>query len=386
MPPGETSSSRALNAILPLVASGQPYEAHQKARTFASRYSKAGQYDTAIDVLFQSARELLKSGQQGSGTDLALFLLDVYESKGENVSDDSRGPPFQPSIRGIWFFFDSDTELLGRVTQLIALTGSSGTWRKTIIERAVAWTAKHGTYPIGDPELHYYIGELLYKGTAALSTGRLPYLTISFSSIDGAYDAAEPHLLASGKRDSARLLAQMMVDWSCRRWYTRKLCPPWYPSVENGNILAARTFIVQFVNKIIVARPSLASSLEISPLQVTDSSEVVLTTDNVLNFCQLAVLACQRANAEKNKLMRESWVRLCGTYQSKGGVLASKEVRSALIEITTLYFAIPPPKTQPDNPLGAMLSSMLGGGAPGGVPQRRVLTPGLAGPTVPSLD
>jgi len=85
------SSSRALNAILPLVASGQPYEAHQKARTFASRYNKSGQYDTAIDVLFQSARELLKVGQQGSGTDLTLFLLDVYESKGEVVTDESRG-------------------------------------------------------------------------------------------------------------------------------------------------------------------------------------------------------------------------------------------------------------------------------------------------------
>lgn len=91
MPAAEASSSRALNAILPLVANGQPYEAHQKARTFASRYSKAGQYDTAIDVLFQSARELLKAGHQGSGTDLTLFLLDAYENKGESVSDESRG-------------------------------------------------------------------------------------------------------------------------------------------------------------------------------------------------------------------------------------------------------------------------------------------------------
>ena len=84
-------SSRALNAILPLITAGQAYEAHQKARTFASRYNKSGQYDTAIDVLFQSARELLKAGQQGSGTDLALFMLDVYDSKGEDVNDESRG-------------------------------------------------------------------------------------------------------------------------------------------------------------------------------------------------------------------------------------------------------------------------------------------------------
>jgi hypothetical protein len=91
MPVSATSSARALGAILPLITAGQPYEAHQKARTFASRYSKSSQYDTAIDVLFQSARELFKTGQQGSGVDLSGFLLDVYESKGEVVSDESRG-------------------------------------------------------------------------------------------------------------------------------------------------------------------------------------------------------------------------------------------------------------------------------------------------------
>ena len=90
MPP-TPSSSRALTAILPLVASGQPYEAHQKARTFAARYNKSQQYDVAIDVLFQSARELLKTGQQGSGVDLARFLLEVYENKGEEVNEESRG-------------------------------------------------------------------------------------------------------------------------------------------------------------------------------------------------------------------------------------------------------------------------------------------------------
>ena len=88
-----SSSTRALNAILPQIQ-GSPYEAHQKARTFASRYVKSNQFDTAIDVLFQSARELLKTGQAGSGVDLGSFLLDVYESKGEEVNDESRGAFF----------------------------------------------------------------------------------------------------------------------------------------------------------------------------------------------------------------------------------------------------------------------------------------------------
>ncbi len=82
-------SARALNAILPQVE-GSPYEAHQKARTFASRYVKSGQYDTAIDVLFQSARELLKIEQTGSGVDLAVFMIEVYDTKGEEVNDESR--------------------------------------------------------------------------------------------------------------------------------------------------------------------------------------------------------------------------------------------------------------------------------------------------------
>ena len=90
-PPSAASLSRALAVILPQIESGQAYEAHQKARTFASRFTKSKQYDAAIDVLFQSARELLKTGQPGSGTDLAAFLLDVYDEKGEKVTDETRG-------------------------------------------------------------------------------------------------------------------------------------------------------------------------------------------------------------------------------------------------------------------------------------------------------
>lgn len=31
---------------------------------------------------------------------------------------------------------------------------------------------------------------------------------------EGAFEVAEPHLLSAGKRDSARILAQMFIDWS----------------------------------------------------------------------------------------------------------------------------------------------------------------------------
>ncbi|KAF7375287.1 hypothetical protein MSAN_00415500 [Mycena sanguinolenta] len=318
------SSARALNAILPQIASA-PYEAHQKARTFASRYTKSGQYDTAIDVLFQSARELFKAGQSGSGVDLTGFLLEVYEAKDEVVSDETRS----------------------RLTQLIALAGSEGAWRKTIIDKSIAWSAKRGSCPAGDPELHHYIGELLYK--------------------EGAFEAAESHLLASGKRDSARLLAKMFIEWSAANTSSHGAFAlrGTLPYLQNGNILGAHTFITHFVS----ALPPASDT----PLQVGDA-EVILVKDQVVNFAQLAVLTCQRAQGERNKAVRESWVRLCGTYQSKGGLLATPEVRQALSEISTLYFALAPPRSQSANPLGDMLSSMFGGPTQA-QPTRRVLAP-----------
>jgi hypothetical protein len=127
-----------------------------------------------------------------------------------------------------------------------------------------------------------------------------------------------------------------------------------------------------------------------------------MTKDAMINFAQMAVLTCQRAQGEKNKVMRESWIRLCGTYQSRGGVLASPEVRKvgarpallhllrlnlvkkALNELATLYFAIPPPRGQPANPFGEMLSSLFGGPAQ---PQAaRRLQPANLGTGSPGLD
>ena len=101
----------------------------------------------------------------------------------------------------------------------------------------------------------------------------------------------------------------------------------------NGNILAARTFITHFVAQSTSRRPTLLSSSQPAPIPVGKAAdgevqdEITFTTEPVLNFAQLAVRACQRAQGDRNKTMREAWVRLCGTYQSKGGLIAHREVR-----------------------------------------------------------
>jgi golgi to ER traffic protein 4 len=201
MPPSANTKlptpERALSAILPLIETA-PYEAHQKARTFASRYVKsastsatpAAYYDTTIAILFQSSCALLKIGQTGSGVDLLSFLIDVYELKGEEITDESRG----------------------RLTQIIALTGEKGVWRKGVIDKCVAWTAKKGVYPAGDPALHYYVGDLLYKGNMCFQKSP-PSNAHRGIIIEGQYAHALPHFLNSGTRDSARSLAEMFIAW-----------------------------------------------------------------------------------------------------------------------------------------------------------------------------
>ncbi|EJD37312.1 DUF410-domain-containing protein [Auricularia subglabra TFB-10046 SS5] len=311
MPPAP-SANKALSAILPQIAEGHAYEAHQKARTFASRYTKSGQHAVAIEVLFQSARELLKTGQQGSGTDLAVMMLDAYDAADVGVDDESRG----------------------RVTQLIALVGPGQTWRKTVVDKAVAWSAKYGECPAGDPDLHHYIGELLYK--------------------EGAFVQAEPHLLSAGKRDSARLLGQLLAEWS-KAGSSSDLglfaARGTLPYLELENILAARAFLRSFL-----ATASLPGT---TALPVGDSGdEIVLTSDNLLNFLQLAVPTLQRAPSPR---AREAWTRLVGTYSTKGGAITHPEIRKAIQDLSATYFNIQPPRPA-GNPFGDLLSGLFGGG------------------------
>ena len=94
--------------------------------------------------------------------------------------------------------------------------------------------------------------------------------------------------------------------------------------LQNGNILAARTFIKYFTAGV----PSSLRLESDSVISVGEKDTVIMTKDSLLNFAQMAILTCQRAQGDQNKVMREGWVRLCGTYQSKIAQLATPEMRS----------------------------------------------------------
>lgn len=83
-----------------------------------------------------------------------------------------------------------------------------------LLAKPNSWSAKHGPCPAGDPDLQHYVGELLYKGQRSAHKQESSWLMCFYLRIESEFESAEPHLLASGKRDSARVLANMMVEWS----------------------------------------------------------------------------------------------------------------------------------------------------------------------------
>ena len=95
MPPRNlpTDPAKLTPPILRFLESSPPdsYSAHQKARTTAARLVHSSHKQEAIEVLFVSAKELLKIQEWGSGTDLGCYLVDVYRSAEVKVDSDSKG-------------------------------------------------------------------------------------------------------------------------------------------------------------------------------------------------------------------------------------------------------------------------------------------------------
>ncbi|KZO96551.1 DUF410-domain-containing protein, partial [Calocera viscosa TUFC12733] len=303
-----------LGQILPLIPTSA-YSAHQKARTTYSRLVKARppQYDVAIEVLFVAARELMKVKEFGSGTDLTGLLLDCYEKAGVGVDDTSRS----------------------RLTQLIALTDNSGSWRRDLIVKSVNWSATACPCPAGDPGLHHYIGELYYK--------------------EGHYDLAEPHLLSSPLKDSARLLAASQAAW-----FSSVPAPSPFPYAARAvlsyllqaNFSSATTFLAHFIPAV----PALSRAQEVQTAQ--DSAWV--TGDPGVNCLQLLVATCRRSGDAVPQ--RDAWRALTRRYLT---VLAGPELGEAARALGEMYFAIVPPGGGGrGNMMQEMMAQLFGGPAP----------------------
>jgi hypothetical protein len=126
----------------PRIAEGQFYEAHQQLRVIAARYAKQNNAAAQIDVLARGARLLLDAGQGGSGGDLCLALLDAYAKAG----------------------VEPDAESKARVLALLRAFPRGEPTRRRFVAEMVAWSARAGPFPAGDPELHHVAGTLYAEG------------------------------------------------------------------------------------------------------------------------------------------------------------------------------------------------------------------------------
>lgn len=126
------------------IAEGQYYEAHQQLRVIASRYTKAQDWANATSILHSGALSLLQAGQGGSGGDLCIFLLDVF-NKGEVKPDASSK---------------------GKLISLLRSFPKDEPTKKKFVGEMIAWSSKYGEYPAGDPEIHHVAGSLYAEGTS----------------------------------------------------------------------------------------------------------------------------------------------------------------------------------------------------------------------------
>jgi hypothetical protein len=138
---------RGASTNLTRIAEGQFYEAHQQLRVISARYTKAQDWENATSILYTGALALLQAGQGGSGGDLCILLLDVFNKAEVKPDAGSKG-----KLLGLLRAFPKDEPT-----------------KKKFVGEMVGWSAKYGEYPAGDPEIHHVAGSLYADGTPSPS-------------------------------------------------------------------------------------------------------------------------------------------------------------------------------------------------------------------------
>ncbi|PUU73796.1 hypothetical protein B9Z19DRAFT_1111028 [Tuber borchii] len=300
------------------IQEGAYYEAHQQLRVVSQRYIKAHNYDAAIDILCSGAEALLKAGQGGSGCDLCLMLVEVYKAGSVTPSATSRA----------------------RLIQLISLISPEEPSRKRFINEVIAWSAKHGEYPAGDPELHHFIGTLLAQE-------------------DNTYEA-EKHLVV-GIKESTEIFSDMLYDW-----YTEDephTAPIYaaravFPYLLIGNLRDATRLLAMFTRKLIENSTSLA----IQEVQTASVDVKVIPSLPLLNFLNLLLLACQTGGQDMFRTLKSHY---------SNNLKEAPHWDEALEQIGEIYFGI---QVRRPASIFDMMGSMFGG-APNAAPQSRQIAP-----------
>jgi len=102
----------------------------------------------------------LKAGQGGSGGDLSLFLVDVY-NKAEIKADAASKARILTLMRAFPPGEPTRKRFIGEAVAYVYSTKHAHFFM-WLTERR--WSSKYGEFPAGDPELHHVAGTLYADG------------------------------------------------------------------------------------------------------------------------------------------------------------------------------------------------------------------------------
>ncbi|KAI5862785.1 DUF410-domain-containing protein [Durotheca rogersii] len=306
------------------IGEGQFYEAQQQTRVVAARYTKASNWEAAIDILYNVAQSLLKAGQGGSGGDLCVLLVDTYK---------------QAELK-------PDPASKNKLLTCLRLFDSEEPTRRKYIGEMISWSSKYGEYPAGDPELHHVVGSL-------------------YAEEHEPYDA-EKHLIL-GTKDSAEVLARLEYEWfkqdeaHTAALYAGRAVLPY---LLTGNVRAANTCYRTFTSAL---NQDNQGQLGIQDVSSSTADIRVYPSIPLLNFLGLLLLAVQRGGGDVHKQLFTKYGTLLGEVEAW---------QEPLEMIAEMYFGIQRPRQS--NPLMDMMSGFFGGGASSGGGAKR---PAVKAPT-----
>ncbi|KAJ3107259.1 hypothetical protein HK100_003613 [Physocladia obscura] len=311
---GEQSRERTARADL--FEEGNFYEAHQMYHSVCQRLVTQHKPADAIALLFSGAVELLTAKQIGSGSDLGLRMLDLFDAEKIALDTDSRN-----KVLEIFQAFDE----------------RQNTYCEDFVRRAVRWSATE-TSPAGDQSMHHTLGLRYFK--------------------EKEYYNAEHHFIY-GTVDSAKALGRMAFQWSQEGYYE----DAGYFIARGGLALLAQKKLAKahiayttFLSELTAAKPDDVDS--VLPFKPTTGAADTLTVTkhSLSNFFGLLLFIIQRDS-------KEEFSRLIQEYKAE--VYGFDPYLAQLFErIAAVWFGLGPKKQA--NPMEELMKMFAG-------PKRRTI-------------
>ncbi|KAJ3386724.1 hypothetical protein HDU84_001346 [Entophlyctis sp. JEL0112] len=278
------------------VAEGNYYEAHQMYHSVCQRLVTQQKPADARALLYAGAVELLNANQIGSGSDLGLRMLDIYDSDLVPVDDASRG--------NVLAIFNAFKE-------------RQNTYCEDFVRRAVKWSSSESK-PFGDQLLHHAMGSRYFE--------------------EKEYYNAEHHFVL-GTADSAKALGRMAYQWSQEGYLEDAgyfIARGSLALLAQKRLQKAHAAYSTFLSALVDSRPQdVDTVLPFNPTTGTADS-LTVTKHPLSNFVGMLLFVIQRDS-------RDEFLRLMQEYKAE--IYGFDPYLAQLVErIAGVWFGLGPKK------------------------------------------